>query len=61
MLSARTDYGVWYGETEEVALNVVIVKAKNMDSDSGVAQALGYMGKWSTISIIVNHLSRDAN
>ncbi|CDM30842.1 hypothetical protein CBS147339_440 [Penicillium roqueforti] len=44
MLSARTDYGVWYGETEEVALNVVIVKAKNMDSDSGVAQALGYMG-----------------
>ncbi|KAI2766041.1 hypothetical protein DTO012A8_8748 [Penicillium roqueforti] len=37
-------YGVWYGETEEVALNVVIVKAKNMDSDSGVAQALGYMG-----------------
>ncbi|KAJ5799920.1 uncharacterized protein N7518_001988, partial [Penicillium psychrosexuale] len=44
MLSARTDYGVWYGETEEIALNVVIVEAKKMDSESGVVQALGYMG-----------------
>ena len=53
MLSARTDYGVWYGENEEVAFNVIIVEAKKTDSESGVAQALGYMGKWSTISIMV--------
>ncbi|KAI2733462.1 hypothetical protein CBS147332_477 [Penicillium roqueforti] len=37
-------YGVWYGENEEVALNVIIVEAKKTDSESGVAQALGYMG-----------------
>lgn len=60
MLSARTDYGVWYGENEEVALNVIIVEAKKTDSESGVAQALGYMGKWLTISIKVN-LARDAD
>ncbi|KAJ5979361.1 hypothetical protein N7501_002703 [Penicillium viridicatum] len=42
-LSARPDYGVWYGVHEAICLNVLIVEGKT-DIDSGVAQALGYMG-----------------
>ncbi|CAP92548.1 hypothetical protein PCH_Pc13g14790 [Penicillium rubens Wisconsin 54-1255] len=41
-LSARPDYGIWHGVHEAICLNVLIVEAKNIDS--GVAQALGYMG-----------------
>ncbi|KAJ5543602.1 hypothetical protein N7535_006026 [Penicillium sp. DV-2018c] len=44
MLSAKPDYGAWYGKDEAVELNVVIVEAKKTDLESGVAQALGYMG-----------------
>ncbi|KAJ5200019.1 hypothetical protein N7491_009182 [Penicillium cf. griseofulvum] len=43
-LSARPDYGIWYGEHEAVCLNVLIVEAKKVDIGSGAAQALGYMG-----------------
>ncbi|KAJ5507202.1 hypothetical protein N7527_009345 [Penicillium freii] len=42
-LSARPDHGVWYGVHEAICLNVLIVEAKT-DIDSGVSQALGYMG-----------------
>lgn len=45
MLSGRPDYGIWYGETEELALNVLLVEAKNRDLKAGLFQALGYMGK----------------
>ena len=51
-LSARPDYGVWYGVHEAICLNVLIVEAKT-DIDSGVAQALGYMGEYPTISIML--------
>ncbi|KAJ5572365.1 hypothetical protein N7535_006025 [Penicillium sp. DV-2018c] len=44
MLSAKPDYKVWYGKNEAVTMNVVIVEAKTTDLESGVAQALGYMG-----------------
>ncbi|CAG8013712.1 unnamed protein product [Penicillium nalgiovense] len=44
VMSARPDYGIWYGDNETVYLNVLIVEAKKTDHESGVAQALGYMG-----------------
>ncbi|KAJ6152247.1 hypothetical protein N7497_006566 [Penicillium chrysogenum] len=44
MLSARLDYGLWYGDNEAVCLNVLVVEAKKTDLEGGVAQALGYMG-----------------
>ncbi|KAJ5348899.1 uncharacterized protein N7506_002152 [Penicillium brevicompactum] len=42
LLSARPDYRIWYGDWEQLALNVVIVEAKRIDI--GLSQALGYMG-----------------
>ncbi|CAG8903136.1 unnamed protein product [Penicillium egyptiacum] len=53
MLSARPDYRIWYGEDEAVCLNVLIVEAKKTDIESGVAQALGYMGEYLTMPIIL--------
>ncbi|CAG7925820.1 unnamed protein product [Penicillium olsonii] len=45
MLTGRPDYGIWYGEREEIELNVVVMEAKRTDYGSaGVAQALAYMG-----------------
>lgn len=45
VLAGRPDYGVWYGEDEDVSLNVVVLEAKNEDG-MGLTQALGYMGKY---------------
>ncbi|KAJ5186783.1 hypothetical protein N7449_009777 [Penicillium cf. viridicatum] len=44
ILSAPPDYGIWHGNNEALCLNVLIVEAKKTDIESGVAQALGYMG-----------------
>ncbi|OQE95623.1 hypothetical protein PENNAL_c0002G09025 [Penicillium nalgiovense] len=49
ILSARPDYGIWYGDNETVYLNVLVVEAKKTDHESGVAQALGYMGEYLTM------------
>ncbi|KAJ5502192.1 hypothetical protein N7463_005066 [Penicillium fimorum] len=43
-LSGRPDYGVWYGEDEELSLNVVVVEAKREEGPIGRAQALAYVG-----------------
>lgn len=45
ILTARPDYGVWYGTNEALCLNVLIVEAKKSDIEAGAAQALGYMGE----------------
>ncbi|KAJ5859930.1 hypothetical protein N7534_005207 [Penicillium rubens] len=46
MLSGSPDYGIWYGEEEDLDLNVVIMEAKRPNSASeGVPQALAYMAK----------------
>jgi hypothetical protein len=51
ILSGRPDYGIWYGEEEDIDLNVVIMEAKRPNSGSeGVPQALAYMGKYLTLS-----------
>lgn len=50
-LSGRPDYGIWYGEKEDLDLNAVIIEAKRPNCGSeGVPQALAYMGKYLTIS-----------
>jgi hypothetical protein len=53
MLSARLDYGLWYGDNEAVCLNVLVVEAKKTDLEGGVAQALGYMGEYLTMPNIL--------
>lgn len=51
MLTGRPDYGIWYGEEEELELNVVVMEAKKPHSGgAGVPQALAYMGKYLTRS-----------
>ena len=47
------DYGIWYGVHEAICLNVRIVEANKTDIDSGVARALGYMGEYPKICIMV--------
>ncbi|KAJ5337142.1 uncharacterized protein N7506_005164 [Penicillium brevicompactum] len=43
-LSGRPDYGIWYGDEEDIELNVVIVEAKrSMGGTQGIPQALAYM------------------
>ncbi|KAI2687592.1 hypothetical protein CBS147332_113 [Penicillium roqueforti] len=45
VLSGRPDYGIWYGEEEDIDLNVVIMEAKKLASGTvGIPQALEYMG-----------------
>ncbi|KAJ5238139.1 hypothetical protein N7489_008230 [Penicillium chrysogenum] len=44
-LIGRPDYSLWYGNKEDVAISVVVVKTKGVESvTSGVSQTLGYMG-----------------
>ncbi|KAJ6006777.1 hypothetical protein N7451_004721 [Penicillium sp. IBT 35674x] len=44
-LNGKPDYAVWYGEVDDVAVNVVIVEAKAEGrAMTGLPQALGYMG-----------------
>ncbi|KAJ6119882.1 hypothetical protein N7523_004162 [Penicillium sp. IBT 18751x] len=45
-LNGKPDYAVWYGEVDDVALNVVIVEAKGEGrGNTGLPQTLGYMAK----------------
>ncbi|KAJ5251626.1 hypothetical protein N7489_002036 [Penicillium chrysogenum] len=45
ILSGRMDYSVWYGESEALCLNVLIVEAKGgAKSKDPIPQLLGYMG-----------------
>ncbi|KAI2702042.1 hypothetical protein DTO012A7_1007 [Penicillium roqueforti] len=44
-LVGRPDYSLWYGNEEDVAVSVVVVETKGVESvTSGVSQTLGYMG-----------------
>lgn len=44
-LVGRPDYSLWYGNEEDVAVSVVVVEMKGVESvTSGVSQTLGYMG-----------------
>jgi hypothetical protein len=53
-ITGRSDYCVWYGEEEDVALNVIIVEAKTPGSASmSERQALSYMGKYIRIFIFL--------
>lgn len=46
-LIGRPDYSIWYGTQEDLAVSVVVVEAKSgTTATSGVAQTLGYMGKY---------------
>lgn len=45
MLAGRPDYSVWYGESEALCLNVLIVEAKGgAKASNPISQLLGYMG-----------------
>ncbi|CDM27677.1 hypothetical protein DTO006G1_7785 [Penicillium roqueforti] len=45
VFSGRMDYSVWYGESEGLCLNVLIVEAKGgAKSKDPIPQLLGYMG-----------------
>jgi hypothetical protein len=45
-LNGKSDYTVWYGDIDDVAVNVVIVEAKGEGKGTtGLPQTLGYMGK----------------
>ncbi|KAJ5922298.1 hypothetical protein N7516_010001 [Penicillium verrucosum] len=45
ILSGRPDYSVWYGVSEALCLNVLIVEAKGSPKATNpIAQLLGYMG-----------------
>lgn len=47
VLNARADYSLWYGNPEELALNLVVVEAKDSSSFNLLPkQALAYMGKF---------------
>ncbi|KAJ5907372.1 hypothetical protein N7495_000054 [Penicillium taxi] len=48
MLNGRSDYHLWYGSQADAAVNVVVVEAKAPGlAQFSIAQALGYMGKYS--------------
>jgi hypothetical protein len=52
-LSGRPDYGICYGDEEDIELNVVIVEAKRpMGGSQGIPQALAYMGNYISISLL---------
>ncbi|KAJ5969178.1 hypothetical protein N7501_005426 [Penicillium viridicatum] len=45
-LKGRPDYSIWYGNEEEVSVNVIAIEAKSESGfSSGIPQALGYMGE----------------
>ncbi|KAJ5146356.1 uncharacterized protein N7515_000920 [Penicillium bovifimosum] len=45
IFSGRMDYSIWYGETELLCLNVLVVEAKDgPKSGHALPQLLGYMG-----------------
>ena len=47
------DYGIWYRDKEDIELNVVIMEAKRpMNGSQGIPQALAYMGKYISISLL---------
>lgn len=50
ILSGRPDYSVWYGVSEALCLNVLIVEAKGSHKATNpIAQLLGYMGPYLNI------------
>ena len=61
VLSGRLDYSVWYGESESLCLNVLIVEAKGqIRGTNPIPQLLSCMGTYLAI-YFVYHLSRKAN
>jgi hypothetical protein len=52
-LVGKSDYAVWYGETEEINVNVVIMEAKRrLYASTGLPQCLAYMGKYLIIFLL---------
>ncbi|KAJ5213816.1 hypothetical protein N7449_000985 [Penicillium cf. viridicatum] len=57
-LKGRPDYSIWYGDEEEVSVNVIAIEAKSDSGfSSGIPQALGYMGETNSSGGTV-HLHR---
>ncbi|KAJ5096704.1 hypothetical protein N7456_007425 [Penicillium angulare] len=53
-LVGNPDYAVWYGQVEDIDVNVIVFEAKRRGNTSlGLAQCLGYMG-------IVHQLRKEA-
>lgn len=49
-LVGRPDYAVWYGNDNEVAVNIVVMEAKSADdAGRGIPQCLAYMGQYLII------------
>lgn len=48
VLNGRVDYSLWYGNPEELALNLIVVEAKYYSPSFSPLpkQALTYMGKF---------------
>lgn len=62
ILSGRPDYSVWYGVSEALCLNVLIVEAKGSPKATNpIAQLLGYMGPYLNIYIGSFFFSKTAN
>ncbi|KAJ5543238.1 hypothetical protein N7535_005668 [Penicillium sp. DV-2018c] len=54
-LSGCPSYGLWYGDEDEVALNVIVVQNKRLKQyDEAISEVLGYMG-------FVYHHRKNAN
>ncbi|KAJ5138909.1 uncharacterized protein N7515_003757 [Penicillium bovifimosum] len=52
IFSGRMDYSIWYGETELLCLNVLVVEAKGgPKSGHALPQLLGYMGMYLAICV----------
>lgn len=61
VLSGRPDYSVWYGESEALCLNVLVVEAKGqIKGTNPIPQLLAYMGMYLAI-YFVYLLPREAN
>lgn len=44
-LTGRPDYGIWYGDRKNLALNTVVVEAKHGEVQLSLAETLAYMGE----------------
>ncbi|KAJ5418598.1 uncharacterized protein N7487_002148 [Penicillium crustosum] len=48
-LTGRPDYGIWYGDRKNLALNTVVVEAKHGEVQLSLAETLAYMGDGASV------------
>lgn len=59
-LVGKPDYGIWYGDRKNLALNTVVVEAKSGEMQMSLAQTLACMGECPMIflSLKIKDLTR---